>query len=210
MLVAVDDKGDGILGTITLESFDPSSELAKDDTEADVRAFAVAPQAQGKGVGRMLLLAVIERAEKRGLRRLRLCTQPAMRAAQHLYAAAEFSRTPELDFSPGPGLILRAYELDLRAGRLSRPSLGPVPATPAFPPRGAFEDAFSEQWGIAGDSPAERENSMIILGLILLIVGFVAHIAILWTIGIIVLVVGLILALLGSVGHAVGGRRHYW
>ena len=47
---------------------------------------------------------------------------------------------------------------------------------------------------------------MVILGLILLIIGFVAKIAILWTIGIIVLVVGLILALLGSVGHAVGGE----
>jgi hypothetical protein len=51
---------------------------------------------------------------------------------------------------------------------------------------------------------------VIILGLILLIVGFVAKIAILWTIGIIVLVIGLILVLLGAVGHAVGGRRHYW
>ena len=51
---------------------------------------------------------------------------------------------------------------------------------------------------------------MIILGLILLILGFIFHIAILWTIGIIVLVVGLILALLGATGRAVAGRRHYW
>jgi hypothetical protein len=51
---------------------------------------------------------------------------------------------------------------------------------------------------------------MIILGLALLIIGFVAKIAILWTIGIIVLVVGLVLVLLGGMGHAVGGRRHYW
>ncbi|MDH6711429.1 membrane-bound ClpP family serine protease [Kitasatospora sp. MAA19] len=51
---------------------------------------------------------------------------------------------------------------------------------------------------------------MILIGVILLIVGFVAKIAILWTIGIIVAVIGLILLLLGSVGHAVGGRRHYW
>ncbi|HTU06490.1 MAG TPA: DUF6131 family protein [Trebonia sp.] len=51
---------------------------------------------------------------------------------------------------------------------------------------------------------------MIILGLILLIVGFVTGIAILWSIGVVVLVIGLILALLGAVGHAVGGRRHYW
>jgi len=51
---------------------------------------------------------------------------------------------------------------------------------------------------------------MIILGIILLIIGFLTHIAILWTIGIIVLVLGLITVLLGSTGRAIGGRRHYW
>jgi Family of unknown function (DUF6131) len=51
---------------------------------------------------------------------------------------------------------------------------------------------------------------MIILGVILLIIGFVTGIAILWTIGIIVVIAGLILALLGMAGHAVGGRRHYY
>ncbi|MEU9716418.1 DUF6131 family protein [Streptomyces sp. NPDC047976] len=51
---------------------------------------------------------------------------------------------------------------------------------------------------------------MIILGLILLIVGYVAGIAILWTIGLILVLVGLVLWVLGAVGHAVGGRRHYW
>ena len=51
---------------------------------------------------------------------------------------------------------------------------------------------------------------MIILGIILLIIGFVAKIAILWTIGIVILVIGLILVLLGALGHAVGGRRHYF
>lgn len=51
---------------------------------------------------------------------------------------------------------------------------------------------------------------MIILGLILLLIGFVTGIAIVWTIGMIVLVVGLVLWLLGAMGHAVGGRRHYY
>jgi hypothetical protein len=51
---------------------------------------------------------------------------------------------------------------------------------------------------------------MIILGLILLIIGFVAKIAILWTIGIVVLAIGLVLVLLGAIGRGVGGRRHYW
>ena len=51
---------------------------------------------------------------------------------------------------------------------------------------------------------------MIIFGVILLIIGFVSGIAIIWTIGIIVVVIGAILALLGMAGHAVGGRRHYF
>ena len=51
---------------------------------------------------------------------------------------------------------------------------------------------------------------MIIFGLILLLIGFVTGIAIVWTIGMIVLVVGLVLWLLGAMGHAVGGRRHYF
>jgi hypothetical protein len=51
---------------------------------------------------------------------------------------------------------------------------------------------------------------LIILGVILLVIGFITGIAILWTFGIIALVVGVILALLGMAGHAVGGRRHYF
>jgi hypothetical protein len=51
---------------------------------------------------------------------------------------------------------------------------------------------------------------MILLGIVLLIIGFVVKIAILWTIGIVILLIGLALAVLGMVGHAVGGRRHYW
>ena len=51
---------------------------------------------------------------------------------------------------------------------------------------------------------------MIILGLILLILGAVLGISILWTIGIVLIVVGAILWVLGSMDRAVGGRRHYW
>jgi Family of unknown function (DUF6131) len=51
---------------------------------------------------------------------------------------------------------------------------------------------------------------MIILGIILLIAGFLLKISILWTIGIVLLVIGAILAVLGNAGRAVGGRRHYF
>ena len=51
---------------------------------------------------------------------------------------------------------------------------------------------------------------MIILGILLLILGALTGIPILWSLGIIVLVVGVILAILGALGHGVGGRRHYF
>ncbi|MGW7488208.1 DUF6131 family protein [Streptomyces sp. NPDC054786] len=51
---------------------------------------------------------------------------------------------------------------------------------------------------------------MVLLGIILLVVGFVTGLSILWTIGIVLVVVGAILWLLGSTGHAVAGRKHYW
>lgn len=63
---------------------------------------------------------------------------------------------------------------------------------------------------VRGGGSHSQGAPVVILGVILLIIGFVAKIAILWTIGIIVVVVGAILAVLGMAGHAVGGRRHYF
>jgi hypothetical protein len=51
---------------------------------------------------------------------------------------------------------------------------------------------------------------MIILGVILLLIGIFAHISILTTIGVILLVVGAVLFIAGSVGRPIAGRRHYW
>ncbi len=52
---------------------------------------------------------------------------------------------------------------------------------------------------------------MIVLGVILLIVAvLVPKLAALWAVGIILLVVGIILEILGLMGRAVGGRRHYY
>jgi uncharacterized membrane protein len=58
--------------------------------------------------------------------------------------------------------------------------------------------------------PTVRRVVVIILGLVLLLLGFLLKISILWTIGIILIVVGAVLFLLGSTGRAVGGRRHYY
>lgn len=51
---------------------------------------------------------------------------------------------------------------------------------------------------------------MIILGIILLLLGWLVGLSILTTIGVILIVVGLILALLGGVGRPIGGRPFWW
>ncbi len=51
---------------------------------------------------------------------------------------------------------------------------------------------------------------MITLGIVLILIALLAKVAVLETLGIILLVVGAVLFLLGSTGRAVGGRRHYW
>ena len=51
---------------------------------------------------------------------------------------------------------------------------------------------------------------MIVLGVVLMLIGLMTKIAILWRVGIIVLLLGLVLLVLGMMGRAVGGRRHYF
>jgi hypothetical protein len=51
---------------------------------------------------------------------------------------------------------------------------------------------------------------MIILGVVLMLIGFIAKIPILWSLGILLAVIGVVLMLLGMAGREIGGRRHYY
>jgi hypothetical protein len=51
---------------------------------------------------------------------------------------------------------------------------------------------------------------MIIIGIILLLLGFLLGIYLLWVLGVICLVLGLVLFALGHFRGPVGGRRHWW
>ncbi|HWL45096.1 MAG TPA: DUF6131 family protein [Ilumatobacter sp.] len=51
---------------------------------------------------------------------------------------------------------------------------------------------------------------MIVVGIVLLLLGALLAVPILWTLGIVLIVVGVVLWILGAAGHAVGGRNHYW
>jgi len=51
---------------------------------------------------------------------------------------------------------------------------------------------------------------MIVLGIVLLLIGWLVGIGILTTLGTILVIVGLVLFLIGAAGHPVGGRGFWW
>lgn len=117
VLVAVGPAGE-LLGGVTYVRGpdDPFSEQLGDD-EAGMRMLAVDPAYHGRGAGRALTLACIERARAAGRRRIVLHTGLWMAAARHLYESLGFVRDPAIDFSPVPGVDIMAYALDLRESR---------------------------------------------------------------------------------------------
>ncbi|MGA2625220.1 MAG: bifunctional helix-turn-helix transcriptional regulator/GNAT family N-acetyltransferase [Bacteroidota bacterium] len=84
---------DAVIGTCALiRHRDGTMELAK---------MAVTKKHQGRGIGRLLSLRVIRRTEESGARELYLCTNPKLKAANHLYRSLGFRKT-------------RRHPLDLR------------------------------------------------------------------------------------------------
>jgi len=128
VLAAVE--GGRILGTATIEV---DRTLGDDDVElpsdaASLRMLGVNPEARGKGVGRALVEACIERARAAGKRTMLLRTVGRMVAAQRLYASMGFERDPDRDLSFEDGGGLLAFRLDISSAR---------PVSPEEPGRGA-------------------------------------------------------------------------
>jgi len=51
---------------------------------------------------------------------------------------------------------------------------------------------------------------MIILGLVLVVIGWLAGISLLMTVGVILVVAGAVVYVLGAAGRPLAGRRHYF
>ena len=113
VLVAVSLDGE-LLGGVTYVSGpdDPYSEGLVEG-EAGMRMLAVDPGRHGRGVGRALTQACLERARSDGRRRMVLHTGDWMAAAKHLYESLGFERQPTIDFSPAPGIDLLGYAIEL-------------------------------------------------------------------------------------------------
>jgi ribosomal protein S18 acetylase RimI-like enzyme len=116
LLVAVSDDSAGgdLLGTVTYAPGGSAyAETAETADESGFRMLVVDPAARGQGVGEALVLACVERARRDGARAVRLSTQPQMTTAHRLYERLGFTRTPDHDWSPEPGVDLLTYVLEL-------------------------------------------------------------------------------------------------
>ncbi len=112
VLVAVD--GAQVLGAVAVATGGPWAERSEPD-EAEIRMLAVDPTVRGRGIGTSLVLACLDHARDGGCARMRLSTEPTMTAAHRIYDRLGFTRTPERDWEPAPGIPLLTYVLTLGA-----------------------------------------------------------------------------------------------
>ncbi|WNV74654.1 GNAT family N-acetyltransferase [Geodermatophilus sp. DSM 44513] len=116
-LLVARDGGGRVVGSVALVLTGDFGEVTESDEEAAFRMLVVDPAVQGRGLGALLVGTCLQRARAAGKRRVVLSTDRRMRTAQRLYERMGFTRLPERDWSPRPGIDLLVYALDLPAGR---------------------------------------------------------------------------------------------
>jgi GNAT superfamily N-acetyltransferase len=117
ILVAVEDGA--VLGTVTLELEGRTDTRRRNGEEsgplrpgqAHIRMLGVAPGVRGRGVGRLLMDASIERARDAGKTVLTLNTTERMKVARRMYESMGFTRTEDEVFPDG--FVLLSYEIPL-------------------------------------------------------------------------------------------------
>ncbi len=102
-----------IVGSVALVLDGDFGNVTASEDEAAFRMLVVEPAAQGRGVGELLVITCLERARAAGKRRMVLSTDPRMTAAQRLYQRMGFTRLPERDWAPEPGIDLLVYARNL-------------------------------------------------------------------------------------------------
>ena len=105
--------GEQVVGAVALVLDGDFGEVTASDDEAAFRMLVVDPAVRGHGVGDLLVRECLDRARAAGKRRMVLSTDPRMTAAHRLYGRLGFSRLPERDWAPRPGIDLLVYALEL-------------------------------------------------------------------------------------------------
>ena len=109
--VAVED--DQVLGSVT---FCPAGSAYREidrDGDGEFRMLAVSHAARGRGVGQALVELCMRRSRELGYDGIRMSTMDRMTAAHRVYERLGFTRVPEDDWSPSPGVLLLGYAATL-------------------------------------------------------------------------------------------------
>lgn len=112
LLVAEDDTG-RIVGSVALVLSGEFGEVTASDEEAAFRMLVVDAAARGRGIGELLVRTCLDLGRAAGKRRMVLSTDPRMHAAHRLYERLGFTRLPERDWTPVPGVDLLVYSREL-------------------------------------------------------------------------------------------------
>ncbi len=112
-LLVARDPGGTVVGSVALVLDGDFGEVTRSPDEAAFRMLVVDPAVHGGGIGRRLVEECVDRARTAGKRRMVLSTDPRMTTAHRLYGRLGFSRLPERDWSPMPGIDLLVYARDL-------------------------------------------------------------------------------------------------
>ena len=117
VLVAVDDDGRVLGGVAYVPGPDTALSEGEHEGEAGIRMLAVDPAVGGRGIGRALTVACIDRAQAEGRLGMSLYTLPTMGVAHRLYESLGFRRDPERDWEYMPGEFLWSYVIRFEQGR---------------------------------------------------------------------------------------------
>lgn len=109
-ILLVAERDGVVVGTVTICPIgSPFAEIASEG-EVEFRFLAVAPSAQGTGVGSALIAAVEQHARSTRARSLAICVRDTNTDAAAMYERMGFTRVPHRDWTPRPGVDLLALE----------------------------------------------------------------------------------------------------
>ncbi len=106
-------EGEDLFGCVTYcPPGSPWREISRDD-EGEFRMLAVHPRARGRGAGLALAELCEQRAREHGATGMVLSSLADMAAAHRIYGRLGYTRAPDRDWDPVPGVHLIAFSKEL-------------------------------------------------------------------------------------------------
>lgn len=96
-------KGERVIGCVALRKIVPGT--------CEMKRVYVRPEARGSGIGRQLVVQIMDAARLAGYQRICLDVLPEFEAARHIYESIGFVPTLPVAFNPVPGTRFLGMDL---------------------------------------------------------------------------------------------------